>query len=83
LHFQLDLRRCEAEASTPATRAALHRRLDETLAAFLRATKLPADLEERKEEFVQLGLSYLQQATEGEDPYTGEASNPGLVAPST
>jgi DNA repair exonuclease SbcCD nuclease subunit len=84
LNFQLDLRRCEAEASTPATRAALHRRLDEMVEAFLRGRPMPPDLgEQHREAFVQLGLGYLQQAAEQEDPYTGDTSNPGLVAPST
>lgn len=71
LHFQLELRRCEAEQSTPATRAAMHRRLDETVQAYLRARTLPPDLEGQREEFVQLGLGYLKDAM-AEDPYTGE-----------
>lgn len=69
LEFQLDLRLAESEQSTPASRAALHKRLDETVASFLRARPLSADLESRREELVNLGLEYLKDV---EDPYASE-----------
>jgi DNA repair exonuclease SbcCD nuclease subunit len=69
LHFQLELRRCEAEQSTPTTRAAMHRRLDETVEAFLRGRQLPPDLEQHREQTVQLGMQYLKDAAIAEDPY--------------
>lgn len=71
LHFQLELRTAESEVSTPVTRAALHRRLDETVAAFLHGRQLPADLEGRRAQFAEMGLGYLQAAAEAEDPYKG------------
>lgn len=66
LHFQLELRRAESECSTPVTRAALHKKIDETVEAFMRRRQLPADLEQQREHFVQLALGAI------EDPYGGQ-----------
>lgn len=78
LHFQLDLRIAESEQSTPATRARMHHRLDETVAHFLRGwPKLSPDL--NREEVVEKGLEYLKAVSE--DPYSGEAVSPGLASP--
>lgn len=71
LHFQLELRRAADERSTPASRAALHRRLDEAVEVFLRGRELPPGVE--REGLVHLGLEYLKSV---DDPYTGVVSDP-------
>lgn len=65
LNFQLDVRRCEAELSTPQRRAAMHQRLDETVEAFLRGRQLPVDM--NREALVQAGVEYLKSVKES--PY--------------
>jgi DNA repair exonuclease SbcCD nuclease subunit len=72
LHFQLELRTSECEMSTPSTRAALHKRLDETVESYLRGRPLAAEIAGNREQFVGLGLEYLKEAALKEDPYTGE-----------
>ena len=69
LHFQLELRTAESEQSTPTSRAALHKNVDDTVAAFLRGRPLPTDLEKERETFVALGAQYMKYAANAEDPY--------------
>jgi len=67
LHFQLDLRRADEEA-TPAARAARFQPLDQLVAEFLGARTLPPDLD--RETFVALGVGYLRTA--GAEPLASE-----------
>ncbi len=69
LHFQLELRTAESEQSSPTSRAAVHRRIDETVAHFLRERQIPPDMDRKA--LVEKGLEYIRAAAV-EDPYTGE-----------
>jgi DNA repair exonuclease SbcCD nuclease subunit len=62
LNFNLDLRKPEAEVSTPERRAALHKTLDAHLDAFLRGRELPADVS--RGDFVERGLEHFREAEE-------------------
>ncbi len=76
LHFQLDLRRAEAEVS-PAHRASRFKQLDEALAEFLGARPLDPAID--RATFVERGLAVFQEVGLDPklDPYTG-APVPGL-----
>lgn len=60
LSLRAELRRPEAETSTPARRAALRQSLDERVRAFLEERELPPDLS--RPDFVELGLQTFRDA---------------------
>jgi DNA repair exonuclease SbcCD nuclease subunit len=77
LNFNLDLRKPEAEQSTHASRARLHKPLDEQLAEFLGARTLDPAID--RAAFVERGLAAFQDVglDPKRDPYTNELV-PGL-----
>ncbi len=77
LNFHLDLRKPEAEQSTPERRARVHQRLEDYLTEFLGARQLDPAID--RAAFVERGLAVFQEVglDPKRDPYTNELV-PGL-----